>query len=245
VTFQLFAPDDPTCTTPIATETSPVSGGSASSGNVAAGAAGTYQWVATYSGDATTNPVTAPCGSEPVTVTGQRLKRTCRRPVGQRDGVSWAPPLIILGPTPDTGLVSTTSSSTTSTPCVPNVAGLVADLASARGLCANVTTVGFPGSSTSSASVTETTLGWFPRITLRGVTSTSTSTCGGSSGITTIDFLAIGNDVVISAPTQVGPNTAINAGAVKLVLNEQIPSTSADRGLTLNAVHAILSPSAS
>jgi hypothetical protein len=241
VTFQMFAPGDPTCATPIATETGPVSGGSASSGNVAAGGAGTYNWVATYSGDPNNNPVTSPCGSEPVIITGRRL-------TGRADALSASvtafrgTPLIILGPTPDTGLVSTTSSSTTSTPCVANVAGLVADLASARGLCANVTTVGFPGSSTSSASVTETTLGLFPRITLRGVTSTSTSTCGGSSGITTIDFLAIGNDVVISAPTQVGPNTAINAGAVKLVLNEQIPLTSPDRGLTLNAVHAILRP---
>jgi hypothetical protein len=81
-----------------------------------------------------------------------------------------------------------------------------------------------------------------PTITLRGVTSTSTSTCGGSTGTSTIDFLAIGNDVVISAPTQVAPNTTINDGAVKLVLNQQIPSTSPDGGLTVNAVHATLRP---
>jgi hypothetical protein len=82
-------------------------------------------------------------------------------------------------------------------------------------------------------------LGTRPKITLRGVTSTSTSACGGSTGITTIDFLAIGNNVVISAPTQVAPNTTIDAGAVKLVLNEQIPR---DRGLIVHAVHATLTP---
>lgn len=237
VTFQLFGPGDPTCTTPIATETGPVSGGSASSGNVAAGAAGTYQWVATYGGDANNDPVTTPCGSEPVAVTGQRLS-------GRADALSASvtaflgSPLVVLGPTPDTGFVSTTSSSTTSTPCVPNLTGLAAGLAAATGLCANVTTIGFPGSSTSSASVTEATLGMLPRIRLRAATSTSTSTCAASTGTTTIDFLAIGTNVVISAPTQVAPNTTINAGGVKVVLDEQIPLGSPDRGLTVNAVHA-------
>jgi hypothetical protein len=81
-----------------------------------------------------------------------------------------------------------------------------------------------------------------PTITLRGVTSTSTSTCGGSTGTSTIDFLAIGNNVVISEPTQVAPSTTINAGSVKLVLNEQIPSTSPGTGLTVNAVHLTFRP---
>jgi hypothetical protein len=241
VTFQLFAPGDTTCQTPIATETVPLSGGSASSGNVAAGAAGTYNWVATYGGDASNNPATSPCGSEPVNITGQQLRGRAYA-LSARVTAFLGTPLIVLGPTPDTGFISTTSSSSTSTPCVAKLTGLAAGLATARGLCANVTTVGFPGSSTSSASVTETTVGTRPRITLRGVTSTSTSACGGSTGITTIDFLAIGNNVVISAPTQVAPNTTINAGGVKLVLNEQIPLASPDKGLTVNAVHATVTP---
>ncbi|TMK50444.1 MAG: hypothetical protein E6G66_07500 [Actinobacteria bacterium] len=237
VTFQLFAPGDTTCQTPIATETGPVSGGSASSGNVAAGAAGTYNWVATYGGDANNNPVTSPCGSAPVSITGQRLTGRAYA-LSARVTTFLGTPLIVLGPTPDTGFISTTSSSTTSTPCVAELAGLATGLATAGGLCANVTTVGFPGTSTSSASVTEVTVGTLPKITLRAVTSTSTSTCGGSTGGTTIDFLAIGNRVVISVPTQVAPNTTINTGTVKLVLNEQIPLTSRGQGLTVNAVHA-------
>jgi len=48
--------------------------------------------------------------------------------------------------------------------------------------------------------------------------------------------------VAISAPTQVAPNTTINAGGVKLVLNEQIPRSGPDRGLTVNAVHATVRP---
>ena len=241
VSFQLFAPGDPTCTTPIATETGPVNGGSASSGNVAAGAAGTYNWVATYGGDANNNPVTSPCGGEPVDVTGQRLRGRAYA-LSARVTAFLGTPLIVLGPTPDTGFISTTSSSSTSIPCVAKLRGLATGLATATGLCANVTTVGFPGSSTSSASVTEATLGSRPKIIIRGVTSTSTSACGGSTGIATIDFLAIGKKVVISAPTQVAPNTTIDTGAVKLVLNEQIPLTNPDRGLTVNAVHATVSP---
>ncbi|HEY2667551.1 MAG TPA: choice-of-anchor L domain-containing protein, partial [Actinomycetota bacterium] len=158
VTFQLFGPGDPTCTTPIATETGPVSGGSASSGNLAAGGAGTYHWVATYGGDANNNPVTSPCGSEPATITGQQLRGRAYA-MSARVTTFLGTPLVILGPTPDTGFVSTTSSSTTSTPCVARLAGVAAALATARGLCASVTTVGFPGSSTSSASVTEATMG--------------------------------------------------------------------------------------
>jgi hypothetical protein len=241
VTFQLFAPGDTTCQTPIATETGPVSGDAASSGNVAAGAAGTYNWVATYGGDANNNPVTSPCGSEPVNITGQRMRGRAYALLATVTAFLGTP-LIVLGPTPDTGFISTTSSSSTSTLCVAKLTGLATGLATARGLCANVTTVGFPGSSTSSASVTEATLGTRPKITLRGVTSTSTSTCGGSTGITTINFLAIGNKVLISAPTQVAPNTTIDAGAVKLLLNEQIPLTSPDKGLTVNAVHATVRP---
>jgi hypothetical protein len=35
----------------------------------------------------------------------------------------------------------------------------------------------------------------------------------------------------------VAPNTTISFGVLKIVLNEQIPITSPDTGLTVNAVH--------
>jgi hypothetical protein len=43
--------------------------------------------------------------------------------------------------------------------------------------------------------------------------------------------------VVISAPTTVALNTTIDVGVVSLVLNEQIPFSTPDDGLTVNAVH--------
>ena len=69
VTFSLYVPGDTSCATPISTTTGTLSGGSASSGNVAVGGAGTYNWVATYTGDANNSPASSPCGSESVSVT--------------------------------------------------------------------------------------------------------------------------------------------------------------------------------
>ena len=124
VVFTLYAPGDTSCTTPIATATGTLSGGTASSGSVSVGAGGTYNWVAVYGGDPNNTSVTSPCGSEPVTVTAQRL-------TGRAYGLS-ANATAVLGtvlvnvqPTPDTGFISTTSSSTTSTPCVATLSGLV------------------------------------------------------------------------------------------------------------------------
>jgi len=144
-------------------------------------------------------------------------------------------PLLTVPPRPDTGFVSTTSSSTTSTPCVATLSGVVG----AHALCANVTTVAFPSRSTATASVADATVAVLgvPTITLRVVASSSTTTCAGSTGATTIDYLRVGSVVVISQPTQVAPNTGVDVGVVSLLLNEQIHFTSPDDGLTVNAVH--------
>ncbi|MFI5287001.1 MAG: hypothetical protein ACHQ4F_11850 [Candidatus Dormibacteria bacterium] len=72
ITFNLFAPGDATCTTPIHTET--VTGissdgpWSTTTGYVA-GTPGTYQWVASFSGDSKNPAGTTGCGDEPVPVT--------------------------------------------------------------------------------------------------------------------------------------------------------------------------------
>jgi hypothetical protein len=232
VTFKLFSPGDTTCSgTPFATKTGTLSGGTASSGPVTVGAAGTYNWVAAYSGDGNNSPVSSPCGSERVVVTSQTL-------TGRAFGLSASATLLghayfTVPPTPDTGEISTTSSSTTSTPCVAQIAGLV----TAHVLCANVTTVAFPGKSTASASVADATviLAPAPTITLRAVQSTSTTTCGGSTGTTTIAYLKVGNTVVVT--TNIAPNTHLTVEGVSLVLNEQIPFSTPDKGLTVNAIH--------
>ena len=70
-----------------------------------------------------------------------------------------------------------------------------------------------------------------PAITLGAVQSTSTTTCAGSSGTTTIAYLKVGATVVIAQPTNIAPNTRVNVGIVKLVLNEQIAFSTPDDGL--------------
>ncbi len=68
VTFTLFGPGNPTCTgAPIFTSAArPLGGGpppTATSENFTPTAAGTYNWVAVYSGDATYAAATSPCGA--------------------------------------------------------------------------------------------------------------------------------------------------------------------------------------
>src|SRR5918999_2976206 len=234
VTFKLFAPGDTACATPIATRTDTLSGsGTAASGNVTIGAAGTYRWTATYSGDANNNSVTSPCSDEQVEVTPQKLTGRAYALAAKASlaGIQ----LVNVGPLPDTGHISTTSTTTTSVPCVASLSGLV----SGHALCAKVATTAFPGKSVATASVDDTTVGipGLPVITLKTIQSGSTTTCAGSSGTTTIAFLKVGGTVVISEPTNVAPNTALNVGVVKLVLNEQVAFSTPDDGLTVNAVH--------
>jgi hypothetical protein len=233
VTFTLFGPGDTTCATPIATRTSPLIGTTATSGTIPVTTPGTYSWTAIYSGDTHNNPATSSCGKEKVLVTAQTL-------TGRAYGLAARTsllglPLLTVMPTPDTGAISTSMASATTTPCVATLTGVV----TAHALCANVTTVASPARSTATASVTDTTaavLG-IPTVTLRLAQSSSTTTCSGSTGSTTIAFLSVGSIVVIGQPTQIAPNTGVTVGVVRLVLNEQLPFTGIDRGLTVNALH--------
>jgi Bacterial Ig-like domain (group 3) len=69
VTFDLFAPGDTTCTgTPVFTSTNPLTAGSATSDPFPTVVVGTYEWVATYSGDANNTTATSVCGDESVII---------------------------------------------------------------------------------------------------------------------------------------------------------------------------------
>ncbi|HEX4960380.1 MAG TPA: choice-of-anchor P family protein [Thermoanaerobaculia bacterium] len=232
VTFTLYGPGDGTCSNALWSTTVPVgAGGVSHSGDVEVGAAGTYNWVATYSGDLANLPVSSECGSEPVVITPQTLSG---RAYGLSANVSLLGlPLINRPPTPDTGEIATTLNSSTSVPCVATLSGPL----SAHALCASVTTTAFPGGSTAVASVADLSLSvaTLPTITIGAVHSASTTSCDGSTGATTIAYLKIGSTVVIATPTLVAPNTHVTVGPVSLVLNEQVPGPTG--GLTVNGIH--------
>jgi len=150
----------------------------AGAGHAKVGAAGTYNWVAAYSGDLANLPVSSECGSEPVVITGQTLS-------GRAYGLSATVtllglPLINRPPTPDTGEIATTLDSSTSVPCVATLSGPL----SAHALCASVTTTAFPGGSTAVASVADVSLSvaTLPHVKIGAVHSTSTTSCDGSTG---------------------------------------------------------------
>ncbi len=236
VTFALYGPGDATCSNALHSTTVPVgAGGVSHSGDVGAGAAGTYNWVATYSGDLNNLPVSSACGSEPVVITAQTLR-------GRAYGVSANASLLGLTlinqpPTPDTGEIATTLDSSTSVPCVATLSGPL----SAHALCASVTTAAFPARSTAVASVADLSLSLatLPTVTIGAVRSTSTTRCDGSTGAATIAYLKIGSTVVISTPTLVAPNTHVTVGPVSLVLNEQVPGPLG--GLTVSGIHLSVS----
>ena len=140
----------------------------------------------------------------------------------------------------DTGAVATAKASTTATPCALNLP--LADLVISGDVCSDVTTAPAtnltPATSTAAASVAAVAVGvpLLPVIDLQAVQSNSTTTCAGSIGSTTIAYLKVGGDVIISKPTVIAPNTTLTIGLVTLVLNQQFPLTGADRGLLVNAV---------
>lgn len=233
MTFKLFGPGDTTCAHPIATVTKPVSGSVTSSGPVAVGGPGTYNWVASYSGDSRNMRVSGRCGQEPFNVTAQTM--TGHAYAAKANVSLLGIQLLTLAPLAESGPVSTSQTTSTTTPCVATLVGLL----NANVLCSNVSTTRYPGSSTATASVASASTGipGLPVISVGAVQSSSTTTCSGSSGAVTIAYLAVGNTVVIPQPTAIMPNTAINVGPVNLVLNEQKPVPGPEKGLTVNAVH--------
>lgn len=229
ITFSLFGPGGG-CSAAIATRTATVNGnGTYRSGDVVVETAGSYNWIASYGGDGNNKTAASRCGTEKVTVTPQIM-------TGRAFGISLRG-LLSVQPTPDTGPVATPRETTTTTPCTATL--IAPTIFTAHVLCANVTTALHPSRSTATASVNDTrlTAPSVPAVIVGAVQATSITTCTGSSGTTTIASLQVGNTAVVQAPTPVTPNTTISLGLVKIVLNEQIPLTGPDKGLTVNAVH--------
>jgi hypothetical protein len=234
VTFNLYAPGDVSCLHAIYTQQATLAGSSAASGSAPALLPGTYRWTARYGGDGSNEPAESGCGAETVVVTAQVL-------TGRAYGVTATATLaglslLNVAPTPSTGAVSTTGTSTVSPPCAAAIKGL----AGVSAVCAKVaTTDGYGASSTATATVAAVTISVanLPAVVVRAVESASTTSCAGSTGSVTIAYLKVGTVVLISKPTVIAPNTRIAVGSVSLVLNEQLPFSTPDAGLTVNAVH--------
>ena len=142
--------------------------------------------------------------------------------------------LVGISPVPDTGQIATAAAGTFGPPCVVAISGLI----SAHTLCAKVVTALNPGTSTGSASVQDATIGVLgvPVIKVGLVQSSSTTTCAGSSGDTTVTSLSVGG-IPVNVNLHPGANTTVSVLGVTIVLNEQSAVPGADQGLTVNAVH--------
>ena len=143
---------------------------------------------------------------------------------------------LTIPPTPDTGQVRTAQATTTTTPCSVNISTL---LISADALCADVTTTLAPGTSTTTATVQNATIGLpgLPAIGISGLTATSVSSCTATHGSAKISLTIAGAPVTVST----APNSVIGLpGGARLVINEQTPVPGADYGTTVNAVHLII-----
>jgi hypothetical protein len=92
VTFTLHGPADTTCTaTPIFTSTAALTAGTATSASFSGTtAAGTYNWIASYSGDASNLPSKSKCGAEPVNIVTSGVKAITTPGTGVADGITQA-----------------------------------------------------------------------------------------------------------------------------------------------------------
>jgi hypothetical protein len=148
--------------------------------------------------------------------------------------------LLLIPATPDTGPIVTSTASMTSPACLiaTNLPAIL-PLVSAHGLCASVATTVNPDKVSSNASVSSVQVGLLGLPVIKGglIQSNSTTTCAAAVGSTTIGSLQMGGTTVVPAPTAVAPNTTVNVGLVKIIMNEQLAVIGDDRGLTVNAVH--------
>jgi uncharacterized repeat protein (TIGR01451 family) len=146
-------------------------------------------------------------------------------------------PLIV--PTADTGAISTSNDSVTKECAlalpIPSDPGYLINI---ELLCGKVTTTKATHTSLGEASIAHVTLviPGLPVIDIGAIESNSTTTCAGSEGHTIIASLKLDGEEQL--PQDIIPeNTDIPLGIGDLFLNEQIPFTSPDKGLTVNAVH--------
>lgn len=140
------------------------------------------------------------------------------------------------GAGPDTGLVQTWNTTDTKPECGNDPNPVIG----ATLLCPEVSTNQDDQSvdSTATLATARIAVPGLPVVDIAGVKAEAKAGCGvDPTATTTIAYLKVGNTVVIGQRTQVRPNTVVNVGALKLILNEQ--STHASEGTSSSSVAAI------
>ncbi|MBT2506723.1 hypothetical protein J7I98_12635 [Streptomyces sp. ISL-98] len=137
-----------------------------------------------------------------------------------------------IPPQPDTGVIRTARATTNRPQCSGQVKTIGVNI---EALCAEVNTSLNPGTSTAKTTVKSAKIGLpgLPVLDLSGVEAVSTSTCTKAEGHTGTTLKIAGK--TIDVPNV--PNTVIDLGVARLVINEQLPAAGADKGMTVNAVH--------
>ncbi|MEA2298069.1 MAG: hypothetical protein QOF77_1005 [Solirubrobacteraceae bacterium] len=109
ITFRLYGPGDTSCQSPLFTQTITVSGtGSDDSSQTIATSAGTFGWIASYSGDANNNPVATRCGDSTQSVIVEKISPVVSVAPALTAGAIHAAATVQYGYAPVTGTITFT-----------------------------------------------------------------------------------------------------------------------------------------
>jgi hypothetical protein len=150
-------------------------------------------------------------------------------------GLLGSPESTLIAPVPDTGAVTTTVTSTTTPACINIPLGLIV----AHALCDSVSTHKFTSRVAAKSTLADISIGLpgVPAIQIRGIKAWSTITCGSSHGTTTIAFLKIGGQNLISRKTTFSNGATFTLGPVSIQINETLRTGPPGRSRSVIAVH--------
>jgi hypothetical protein len=185
--------------------------------------------VAAVGGLLTVPMVTAAAATPGATMTGEAYGLTASV------GLLGQPPSTLINRVPDTGLVVTKDTTTVNPACVevPDVLLVV------HALCTSVNTHANTSRVTAAATLADLKIvvPGLPAIELRGVKGWSSVTCGSSHGTTTVAFLKVGTQSVISRRATFSNGKSLTVGPLTIVFNQVVRHGPPDRTRLVNAVH--------
>lgn len=145
------------------------------------------------------------------------------------------PPSTLISRVPDTGLVVTQETTTVNPACVDIPDQLIV----VHALCTSVNTHADTSRVTAAATLADLKIAvpGLPAIELRGVKGWSTVTCGSSRGTTTVAFLKVGAQSIISRKTTFSNGKSLTVGPLTIVFNQVVRHGPPARARLVNAVH--------